>query len=227
MATWLEDIVSSMRNLGGTAHYDQLYSEILRTRKSPLPAAWKKIIQRQIQDHAGESEGFKSKRLFYSVNGMCSGVWGLVPTQEKPGSKLNSLIGASPQHIEDRIELDGLECEGITEAFEGQLVTRLHVTRERDRGLVEQCKKNALRKYGRLSCEICGFDFSKKYGLLGANLIDVHHTKPVHTLRPDDGVTRIEDLALLCSNCHRVVHATRQWRSLEEMRSALLRIEPL
>lgn len=78
MSTWINDIVSALSNLGGTAHYRELYAEIKRIRTAPLPSAWKKIVQRQIQDHAGESSGFKSEKLFYPVSGLGSGTWGLL-----------------------------------------------------------------------------------------------------------------------------------------------------
>lgn len=77
MAAWISDIVSAISNLGGKAHYSELYAEIKRIRVAPLPNAWKKIVQRQIQDHASESSGFKSKKLFYPVDGLGSGIWGL------------------------------------------------------------------------------------------------------------------------------------------------------
>jgi NAD(P)-dependent dehydrogenase (short-subunit alcohol dehydrogenase family) len=37
--------------------------------------------------------------------------------------------------------------------------------------------------------------------------------------------TRIEDLRLLCSNCHRTVHAKRPWLSIEELIEILRRRE--
>jgi len=59
MTTWIKDITQALTNLGGTAHYEELYGEVKRIRKTPLPDSWKKIIQRNIQDHANESSGFK------------------------------------------------------------------------------------------------------------------------------------------------------------------------
>lgn len=118
-------------------------------------------------------------------------------------------------------ELAGDDDGGIKEANEGRILTRLHRVRERSRALVEQCKKAAMKKHGRLACEACGFEFSKKYGVAGEGLIDIHHTKPVHTLATD-GKTRIEDLALLCSNCHRVVHSSRHWLTVKQVRAAIL-----
>ena len=48
-------------------------------------------------------------------------------------------------------------------------------------------------------------------------VIDVHHTKPLHTLQPGDK-TKLSDLALLCANCHRVVHSQRKWLSVAEVK---------
>ncbi len=77
MSTWLEDISLALANLGGIAHYDDLYPEVKKVRAGTLPDSWKKIIQRTIQDHSDDSDGYKGKNVFYSVQGIGSGVWGL------------------------------------------------------------------------------------------------------------------------------------------------------
>jgi predicted HNH restriction endonuclease len=114
----------------------------------------------------------------------------------------------------------GDDESGMEEAEEGRVLTKLHRVRERKRGLVEQRKKVALKTHGRLACEACGFDFSIKYGEIGQGLIEVHHTKPVHTLKEGDK-TKLEDLALLCANCHRVVHSSRRWLTIDQVKMAV------
>lgn len=42
-----------------------------------MPDSWKQIIQRTIQDHSPDSDGFRGNDVFYSVQGIGSGVWGL------------------------------------------------------------------------------------------------------------------------------------------------------
>ena len=116
--------------------------------------------------------------------------------------------------------LAGPDEPEIADAEEGRVLTRLHRYRERNRGLVEKCKAAALKKHGRLFCEGCGFDFAKAYGAAGQGLIDVHHTKPVHTLTDGDK-TSLSDLALLCANCHRVVHRTSAWLTLDQLKAAI------
>ncbi|TDQ93248.1 HNH endonuclease [Paraburkholderia silvatlantica] len=80
MATWLEDITNALTKAGGIAHYEQLYAEISRIREGALPESWKQIVQRTIQNHSSDSNGYRSGDLFYSVEGIGSGVWGLRST---------------------------------------------------------------------------------------------------------------------------------------------------
>jgi 5-methylcytosine-specific restriction protein A len=111
-----------------------------------------------------------------------------------------------------------LAADDFVEAPEGRLLTRLHRSRERSRRLVEQRKRKALAEYGKLSCEVCLFDFEKCYGAKGRGIIEAHHIRPVETL-VEGSRTRLEDLALLCANCHRMVHAARPWLTVDQLRS--------
>ncbi len=124
-------------------------------------------------------------------------------------------------HVIDR-ELEGEDELGIIEAKEGKILSRLHRVRERNRKLVEAKKKRVLKETGSLICEACGFDFVSKYGPVAEGIIDVHHTKPIHTLMPGE-TTKLDDLTLLCANCHRVVHSTKKWLAIDEIRALLMR----
>lgn len=118
------------------------------------------------------------------------------------------------------IDISGPDETDIAEAEEGKVATRTHRFRERDRRLVEAAKAMALREHGRLFCVACDFDFSERYGDAGSGIIDVHHTKPVHTMLPGEN-TKVVDLVLLCANCHRVVHSKRRWLTVEQVKAAL------
>ncbi|MFC2113306.1 HNH endonuclease [Bacteroidota bacterium] len=101
---------------------------------------------------------------------------------------------------------------------EGKIVERKHKARERNRELVDLAKKTFIRKNGRLFCEACGFDFEKKYGDIGKNFIEAHHIIPVCEM----GVghkTNVEELIMLCSNCHRMVHRRRPWPDIDEIKN--------
>lgn len=63
---------------------------------------------------------------------------------------------------------------------------------------------------------IPGFDFYEFYGELGKGFIECHHTVPVSEYC-NELTTKIKDLALICSNCHHMVHRRRPWLRVEEL----------
>lgn len=122
-----------------------------------------------------------------------------------------AVIGGTEADITDEFE----------DATEGRLLAVTHLRRERNRKLVERKKAQVLKRHGSLQCEVCGFDFRDRYGERGGGYIECHHTKPLESLSADGGMTELNDLALLCANCHRMVHARRPWLSLHELRGTL------
>lgn len=112
---------------------------------------------------------------------------------------------------------EAIDSEEDEAAFpEGRIIYRLHRSRERNRDLVKRRKAQALKKTGTLCCEVCGFDFSKVYGELGVGFIECHHTKPLSEVGETN--TTPDELALVCSNCHRMLHRRRPWLGLDELR---------
>lgn len=108
--------------------------------------------------------------------------------------------------------------EGEEEVLEGRLLFRRHRARERDRRLVERKKRLALAAHGRLACEVCSFDFGAVYGPWGEDFIECHHVVPLGR-SPGEVRTRLSDLALVCANCHRILHRGRTPPTIEELRS--------
>ena len=105
--------------------------------------------------------------------------------------------GNFPPHYDDEAD-DG--------ATEGKLLARVHNQRERNSRLVRAKKAQALTRFGKLECEVCGFDVAVTYGPdLGHGILDCHHKTPLSELKPGTR-TRLRDLSLVCSNCHRVLH---------------------
>jgi 5-methylcytosine-specific restriction enzyme A len=109
-----------------------------------------------------------------------------------------------------------------TEAPEGRYLTMAHRRRERNRRLVARRKEKALKLHGTLECEVCSFNFEEVYGQRGKGFIECHHTKALEEFAKDGGKTRLDDLALLCANCHRMIHSARPWLTISELRSLLL-----
>lgn len=98
---------------------------------------------------------------------------------------------------------------------EGKIGWYLHRRRERSGQAVIDAKAEA-KKLGRFHCWVCKFDFAKVYGDLGEDFIECHHTLPVFSL-PENAQTKISDLAMVCSNCHRMLHRIRPMMSIQEL----------
>lgn len=121
-------------------------------------------------------------------------------------------IPAQPDEVAD----DG------TTAQEGRLLARWALYRERNPALRRRKIAEAGRLGLRIQCEVCGFHFSDAYGPLGQDYIEVHHVLPLHVSGPRE--TRLEDLAFLCANCHRMCHKSHlgtSWRTPAELRSKM------
>lgn len=101
--------------------------------------------------------------------------------------------------------------------FEGQVIYKLHKVRERDPTIVKSKKKQAMERNGSLACEACDFVFQDCYGLLGKEFIECHHLTPLAEFDMKRK-TSLTDLALVCSNCHRMLHRRIDGLSIPELR---------
>ena len=125
---------------------------------------------------------------------------------ERSGTKLSDGVAAalesfvagaplSPMILDDIAGIE-FECEYI----EGEQRQRLTNYYERD----PQLRAAAIRIHG-TRCQVCSFDFEEHYGVRGSGYIEVHHKTMVSRL----GRAKVDprrDMAVLCSNCHRMIH---------------------
>ena len=99
--------------------------------------------------------------------------------------------------------IDGIENDTFKE---GRRIYRLHTRKERSTRLVMEAKRRHREKNsGKMPCAICNFDFEDRYGHRGNGFIEAHHKVPLNELS-DETETRVEDLAMVCANCHRMLH---------------------
>ncbi|WP_406726788.1 HNH endonuclease [Streptomyces sp. GD-15H] len=104
-------------------------------------------------------------------------------------------------------------------APEGRLLMSRHRRRERNKGLRKKKIAAVLRQGGTLACEACGFDFEEVYGDRGSGYIECHHVVPLH--EAGEGRTKLSDLALICANCHRMIHRCAPWPTPRELRNLI------
>jgi hypothetical protein len=74
---WLEEIVQALRYHGGIASYSEIYEHIESHSPRQLTREWRATVRRTIEDHAPQSANFRGNDIFYSVDGIGRGVWGL------------------------------------------------------------------------------------------------------------------------------------------------------
>lgn len=98
--------------------------------------------------------------------------------------------------------------DAIYSAAEGTPQLKTHFRRERSRKLVEQKKAQFKKDHGKLYCEICNHSFEDVYPpSLGSNFIEAHHKVPLSKVE-NIVRTTLNDLMMVCSNCHRMIHRT-------------------
>lgn len=118
-----------------------------------------------------------------------------------------------------RIDLEWDQQNGYKE---GRKRIYSHFVRERDRRVVQAAIRQAKERYGKVFCEVCGFDFFEMYGEHGVDFIECHHKVPLAKRDDLGSVTRIKDIALLCANCHRMIHRKRsQMLSVEQLKGII------
>lgn len=105
--------------------------------------------------------------------------------------------------------------------MEGRYLLRFHRVWERKPALREKKIRSVKANGGSLACEACHFDFEQTYGDRGRGFIECHHVEPLH--ETGERPRNINDLALLCSNCHRMVHRKPPWPTPAQLRDTINR----
>ncbi|HBF5906854.1 TPA: HNH endonuclease [Clostridioides difficile] len=204
--SWIDMIIEAMQKLGGHAKYKDLYEmiESLYPEKTSSVVDFKAQVRGTIERFSSDSEVFhttKSKKdIFYLVGEKGDGHWGLREF--------------APHDNDVDITEDD---EGFPE---GKKKLRTHICRERNYKVIKEAKKRYKDNYGKIICEVCDFDFEEVYGDIGSDFIEGHHIVPVSELE-EGSTTRVEDICLVCSNCHKMLHRKRPWLKSEELKYIL------
>lgn len=128
--TWVEDIVGYFQELGGEAHYSELYRHIQQNPRRPLGRSWQAVVRRTIEEHSSDSTIWSKRKLpdlFRSVDGLGAGRWAL----RNPNAGRNHLIlrsnPASPWN----------DADGVSYEF-GRTVPNWTRVRSGDEALIER-----------------------------------------------------------------------------------------
>jgi len=136
--------------------------------------------------------------VFYGANKL--------PTEEVFIADLLAMIEAYEELIRlSAIDLRDGQIEGdepIGEHVEDATRIRIHRRIERNSTLAKRVKQLLGH-----TCQVCNTNFEQKYGAIGRDYIEAHHLRPLASLRGKKvALDPRNDFAVLCSNCHRMVH---------------------
>lgn len=201
--SWKDEVVQSLQRLGGNAKNKEIYLDIEENASRDISSVkdLTAIIRDTLERNSSDSSKFKydknsEKDLFYAVSGLGKGHWGLRKTSDYEDSNINL-------------------TPSLEEFEEGKQVLKVHLKRERNPKLIQIAKKRFKEKHGKLYCEACNFNFKDKYNINDVEFIEAHHLKPVSELKEGEK-TKIEDIVMLCPNCHRMIHKYRPWIDKKE-----------
>lgn len=103
------------------------------------------------------------------------------------------------------------------EFVEGRVVTELHTRREREPKLRARLLSSR-HSSGKLFCEMCGAPPLSTNAELQEAHFEAHHI--ISLSSTGARITRLSDVALLCANCHRLLHRAiaveKRWLSVAE-----------
>ncbi|MEN2283126.1 HNH endonuclease [Algoriphagus sp. SE2] len=140
--------------------------------------------------------GVSEEVYHYFFNKNESFVWSII----EPFLDLS--IKIKPIVFKDLISEDMAGSNSNLTRTEGGIKVRISKSIERNSKL----RQEALNIHG-YKCQVCSFDFELIYGEWGKEFAEVHHVKPLSELKGQKQETNSKtDLAVLCANCHRMVH---------------------
>jgi putative restriction endonuclease len=209
---WLDEIIDALKELGGHGTLSDICDKIEERNVMDFISNkhWRDRIRGTIYHHSSDCDIFTSdpggeKDIFYSVDGKGNGHWGL--RDFKPAG--------------NNVDLTE-EDMGFPE---GKKKLRQHIFRERNPKVIKLAKeKFKLEQVEGFSVRYVGLTFlipfANTYGEIGEDFIEGHHTIPVSELK-ENQVTNIKDIAIVCSNCHRMLHRRRPWLTKEKLKAII------
>jgi 5-methylcytosine-specific restriction protein A len=145
---------------------------------------------------------------FYEAGNICAAYYArdAMPDEAQLVADLKSMLILYEALIQSETSSDdSLDAESDAPPnidYEDATKFRMHKRIERNAALVKKVKQQ--KGY---ACQVCNANFETRYGAVGAGYIEAHHLKPIASLKGTKvAMDPAKDFAVLCSNCHRMVH---------------------
>jgi 5-methylcytosine-specific restriction enzyme A len=146
---------------------------------------------------------------FYEAGNICAAYYSAdaLPDEDRLVDDLKAMVALYEALITGETRSDSSLVDDEDDApsgldYEDATRFRMHKRIERRAALAKKVKQLK----GDI-CEVCGTNFLKTYGPVGAGYIEAHHLKPLASLKGTKvAMNPVTDFAVLCANCHRMVH---------------------
>lgn len=146
-----------------------------------------------------------SNPVLYQEGNICSKFYSLdnFPEEQQLLGDLDTALGIYRDlFLREMSSSNREEDEDGVILYEDRTKVRLHKSTERNQTLSRKVK--AVKG---MICEACGFEYGHKYQNLDTDYIEAHHLTPFSQLEAKKiPMNPKEDFAVLCSNCHRMIH---------------------
>lgn len=177
MATWVEDVFQALKNLGGQASLNDLYTEVRRIRTDSIPKSLNAIVRRTLEDNSPDSKNFKGKDHFRNID---RGIWALTNPSD------NQVIQKGKRSKTKKIMDAKVKNRFVPESFEtlSNLLTTLKEYR-----LYANPKSASWNDYIRDIFHLCGFQTTQLDGnllLLGDAVKNNSSLAVLQIIHPDD-----------------------------------------
>jgi 5-methylcytosine-specific restriction enzyme A len=211
---FMEDMKGVYLSLNqGMTESKQLYKSNAKTALKARASNFRAMLGEEIREFPGGGIDLapadpSNDTAFYEAGNICAKFYaaGRIPEEETLAVDLSRMLRLYSELVFAETNT------GVTGSSEGDEPSgmgaedaskfRLHKRLERNPQLVKYAKK----KLG-FKCQVCGLDFKDRYGAIGEGFIEAHHLQPLASLKGKKVFLDPEkDFAVLCSNCHRMVH---------------------
>ena len=75
--TWKDELIRGLKHFGGEAHRKELFEYIKKTTNKKITKEFVRTLQKELERFSRDSTNFGGIDIFYSVEGIGSGIWGL------------------------------------------------------------------------------------------------------------------------------------------------------
>lgn len=81
--TWKDELIRGLEHFGGKAHRKDLFNYIEDTTTKTITKEFIRTLQKKLERFSADSSNYGGTNIFYSVDGIGSGIWGLVDQSSK------------------------------------------------------------------------------------------------------------------------------------------------